>query len=215
MTQPPLADAHGAGSESFGGPERFYLQHQAQIIEWYRLRSRATAAVTGWLENDVAPAMEAIVPDGWELVIGPEHRSGKHMASLVPPGAPWVDKIPGLSVALGWWDGTGSQTSSEPHPYVGVVINRKALPDLRNRLVGGDDAPESPFRVLRRANGNKGSNEWPFYRYIELTGAWWSDLDGQAEDLVAAVETVLSTFGDLVVDAVRATGTQTATGAPQ
>lgn len=185
--------AAGEGADTFSAPELFYLANQTLIDEWASLSGRASGVVSAWLRDVAGADLEALAEEHGLL----HHyvRVGKWRNSLlVVPDTPTVDGRPVIGLGVGWSsnDVGRSGVSRGGRPYVGinVDVSTEHGKNVREAVLEGNG------RAERDAHNYRGDRAWPVWKYVDLEGAWWTDLDATRDRLIDEVSVVLDIFGD-------------------
>lgn len=175
-----IRPASGAGAEIFDGPSVFYLTHQAQIDEWYRLRSTVSENVGEWYRTVVRDAL-AVAAETLGYVIS-EVRGADSYPSVLMHTADTVveDGQPALGVGLAWSSKTVLPTGNAPFS----AVRRSGTP--AGRAAGAAFLADGGLEYRRTRAGVYGSDSdtWPVYRTVDAPADWWTDLDRYRDRIV-------------------------------
>ena len=180
-----LQSASGLGAEYFTDRAVFFLQHRAQIYEWFGLRYDAMQSINRILESLAEPISEVAadwVP--WDGTIG-KYRC----LFLVPPGVDATD-FPWTGVALGWVPQGVMPDIKTQAPWIGIYgyPEHESTPGLHAGLDGAD----------RGSSGYESSKPWPRFRWLPAEGGWWTDLDSYRSELLHEFTALLTRYKDAI-----------------
>ncbi len=188
MTEPIAA--HGTGAEKFDAPALFYLANQAQIDEWYALRSTVSEALGEWFRTTVRDALaargEALGYEASEAR-GP---SGYHSVVLHTPGTVIQNTKPVIGIGVAWSAKNANPVSNKPFATVRCSRNDTGRAAAKAFLsVGGQS-----YRKNTPGVHGGDTDAWPVYRWLEAPDQWWTNLDAYRDSVV---DTVIGLSTDL------------------
>lgn len=175
--------AAGAGSEIFDAPTRFYLTNQAQIDEWYALRSNVSEALGTWFRSTV---LDTLADAGAERELSVSEAKGPgsyHSLVLHPSATPVLGTKPVIGIGLTWSAKAVNPISNQPFAAVRCSRNQTGRLAAQTFL----DAGGRDYRTSTKGVSGGDTDAWPAYSWIKANENWWTDLDSYRDAIVSGV----------------------------